>query len=244
MNQLIARSSTSTDWPEQALPQAWIERLFEKMLCEYGAKFSNQWGALDPHTLKRHWAQRLAGLTAEQLRAGLEALERHEWPPTLPEFVKLCKPALDPLRAYHEALSGFIARDRGQVGDWSHPAIYYAACRIGRVTLEQTEYRQIRERWEMVLADVLAEGSWETITAPDLQVGLSASPERVQQALAELRCLRETFQPKGGIGWAEKIIARHESGDAKVTPAMLDNARAVLGRQAVTEGEPDAPAEV
>lgn len=243
MNHLTHKSSTSTEWPEQALPQEWVERLFEKMLYEYGAKFSNQWGGLRPEQMLRHWAVRLYGLTRAELKTGMAALEGREWPPTVPEFVKLCKPAVDPLRAYHEALAGLAAREHGEVGQWSHPAIFHAAVRIGRHTLQTSEWRHIRERWEQVLADVLAEGSWEEVKAPPLRIGLSASRDAVDRALAQLRALGATMQPKNGTGWANKVIARHAAGDQRVTPAMLECAQQALARTPGAGAEAaDAPA--
>ncbi|MGZ8317568.1 MAG: hypothetical protein ACXWVD_00565 [Telluria sp.] len=255
MNHLTTRSasSTSTDWPEPALPRAWIERLFEKMLLEYGAKFTNQWGGTDPQLLKRHWAQRLYGLTGEQLATGMEALATRDWPPTLPEFVKLCCPPIDPLRAYHEALAGLAAREHGQLGHWSHPAIFHAAVRIGKSTLQNSEWRHIRERWEQVLADVLAEGSWLEVKKPDLQIGLAAATEKVADALAQLRNLGATLTPKGGVAWAHKVVERHAAGDTTVTPAMIESAHTALDRLATVtpetpetcaEGGTDAPAQV
>lgn len=48
------------------------------------------------------WRKGLAGITPEQVAAGLEAClaQGAEWPPTLPEFRKLCKPTAAP---YHQA---------------------------------------------------------------------------------------------------------------------------------------------
>lgn len=84
-------SSTSTDWPAEAIPESWIESLFQKMLFTYGAKFSDQWKGIDPSGLKRHWATELGKFKPEELKAGVARLKEHDWPPSLSQFEKMCK---------------------------------------------------------------------------------------------------------------------------------------------------------
>lgn len=84
-------SSTSTDWPKEAIPESWIESLFQKMLFTYGAKFSDQWKGIDPAGLKRHWATELGKFKPEELKAGVARLKEHDWPPSLSQFEKMCK---------------------------------------------------------------------------------------------------------------------------------------------------------
>jgi len=84
-------SRTHTD---TALPQTWVERIFEVMAASYGARFADAWRGTDPHTVKAVWARKLGALTPDQIRRGLESLEQCKFPPTLPEFVALCKQAV------------------------------------------------------------------------------------------------------------------------------------------------------
>src|SRR5579872_932889 len=116
--------SQEAAWPAGALPEKWIERLFAEMSMTYGRKFTDQWGGQDPHALKRFWATKLAGFTGEELKRGVATLQLREWPPTLPEFVKLCRPSVDVLAAYYEAVAGVTERAKGNMGEWSHPAIF------------------------------------------------------------------------------------------------------------------------
>ena len=98
-----------------------------EMRLMYGAKFGQQWQGLTPRELKDSWDQKLTGMTEAEIRAGLVACLSRDWPPTVPEFLRLCRPWLNPEVAYHEAVHGMSCRRRGEMGNWSHPAIYWAA---------------------------------------------------------------------------------------------------------------------
>ena len=71
-------------------------RLIAKMRALYGRKFDQQWQGVDPQTLAETFADGLQGLTAAELACGVNALMRHDWPPTVPEFRRMCQP-VDPL---------------------------------------------------------------------------------------------------------------------------------------------------
>lgn len=132
----------------------------------YGAKFAQQWEGLTPRELKDSWNQKLSGLTEAQVRRGLTACVTREWPPTLPEFLKLCCPWLIPELAYHEAVRGVSARRRGETGDWSHPAVYWAAVGVSTVDLLNSNYGAIKTRWERTLTEELSKGAWLDIPPP------------------------------------------------------------------------------
>lgn len=132
----------------------------------YGAKFAQQWEGLTPRELKDSWNQKLAGLSEAHVRRGLMACLTREWPPTLPEFLKLCCPWLTAELAYHEAVRGLSARRRGESGVWSHPAVYWAAVGVSTVDLLNSNYGAIKVRWERTLSEELSKGSWPDIPPP------------------------------------------------------------------------------
>jgi hypothetical protein len=132
----------------------------------YGAKFAQQWEGLTPRELKDSWNQKLAGLDEPQVRRGLMACLAREWPPTLPEFLKLCCPWLTPEVAYHEAVRGMSARRRGESGCWSHPAVYWAAVGVSTVDLLNSNYGSMKVRWERTLSEELGKGAWPEIPPP------------------------------------------------------------------------------
>lgn len=69
-----------------------VVRMTQKMRAIYGRKFDQQWEKISPSELVDVFQQATADLTAEELRRGFAALMSREWPPTVPEFVKLCRP--------------------------------------------------------------------------------------------------------------------------------------------------------
>jgi len=78
----------------KALPGEWVERIFQIMAANYGARFADAWRGVDAETVKAVWAKKLGALKPEQIRRGIAQLEQCKFPPTLPEFVALCKQAV------------------------------------------------------------------------------------------------------------------------------------------------------
>lgn len=94
MNAPATQNATSQA-SHSALPERFIERIFSEMLAMYGAKFSDLWRSADIAEVKAMWAKKLAGFesTPSVFRAALDALEDRPFPPTLPEFLSLCREA-------------------------------------------------------------------------------------------------------------------------------------------------------
>jgi hypothetical protein len=220
-------SSTSTS----ALPEAWVEHLFERMLLEYGKRFGDQWAQCDMDKLIAHWAAELAGYSGAELKRGVDALATRDWPPTLPEFKRMCRPPIDPMRAYYEAVAGVQARFAGEFGTWSHPAIYWAAMPMA-VELREQAFSAVKARWETALAEQLGRGEWEEIPKPMLQLsapGMAAtSSAKAREAIKQL-VGQVVHKPADGDpkGWAQRILDRAAAGQ-KVTPTMLSMAREAL----------------
>ncbi len=61
------------------------------MAANYGARFADAWRGADTQAVKAVWAKKLGELTPAQIRRGIEGLEQCRFPPTLPEFVALCR---------------------------------------------------------------------------------------------------------------------------------------------------------
>ncbi|MBU9403545.1 hypothetical protein KTE13_27770 [Burkholderia multivorans] len=81
------------DWPLGALPQHWVEALFSKMAAFYGSRFAAMWTGVNVVEVQKAWAVELGKLSREQLKAGSDNLTALPKPPTLPEFVSLCRQA-------------------------------------------------------------------------------------------------------------------------------------------------------
>ncbi|WP_180100563.1 hypothetical protein [Achromobacter mucicolens] len=206
----------------------------------YGAKFAQQWEGLTPRELKNSWNQKLAGLDEAQVRRGLTACLAREWPPTLPEFVKLCCPWTTPELAYHEAVRGMSARKRREIGIWSHPAVYWAAVGISTVDLLGSTYGSIKARWERTLSDELAKGAWPDI--PEPRQALPAPGQTLAtkvEAAAALKKMREneTLDParRNARRWIEKWDERIGKGEQPTSAiaAMLKRAKGEISEVSV-----------
>lgn len=93
------RGEISPERPS-VLTEAWIGRIFGRMEDFYGARFLDAWRGTDLARVKATWAEKLAGFadTPERIGFALNALEHHKFPPTLPEFLALCRSAPAPFR--------------------------------------------------------------------------------------------------------------------------------------------------
>lgn len=83
---------------QSALPDAWIDRLFDRLEAAYGSKWLNMWGNTSLLNVKSLWAEKLAGFAGnpKALAYALDCLDEHPFPPTLPEFLSLCRKAPKP----------------------------------------------------------------------------------------------------------------------------------------------------
>jgi hypothetical protein len=68
---------------------AWLWR---KMMFVYGARFLDMWEGVDVNEMQITWSEALRGIPRDAIQRGIGALYRTRHPPTLPEFIDLCKP--------------------------------------------------------------------------------------------------------------------------------------------------------
>lgn len=180
------RSSTSP----QPLPTSWIERLFDRLSGFYGSKFGDLWRGCDIDSVKRTWAEALAGYSPEEIKHGLEACLSRVFPPTLPEFLMLCRQPIDFEASFCEACEQLRQRENGN-DKWSHPAIYWAAVTVGHFDMRNATWGGIKARWTAVLQAELDKREWpeipprrEALPAP----GKSSVPqEEAQRRIAEIQ---------------------------------------------------------
>lgn len=80
-------------WPEHWLRKPWAHALHGKFRMLYMTRFTSCFP--DQETIDdwcEVWAEALAGLEGEQIKAGLEySRDHHNWPPTCAEFKAACK---------------------------------------------------------------------------------------------------------------------------------------------------------
>lgn len=220
---------------KQKLPtsQTPIDFLFSQLHGMYGNQFLDKFrsghviNGLDTgiENAKQLWGDKLheRGFTLKDAKAGLAACEvKHKtYPPTQPEFFDLCRPSVDPLVAYYEAVEGLNSRDRGEVGTWTHPAIYFACIRVSAWDMKTQTYSQVRTRWENALSDELKKTSWPEIKAPEVpKLALSydgmdrdAANNFIEQASETIKTPGKKIDHKR---WAKKLVARNDAGDKTV----------------------------
>lgn len=219
--------STSTN----SIPDSWIEKLFERMVGLYGNKFLDMWGKTDLLQVKTIWAQELGKLTREEIAKGANSLINQEWCPTLPQFIKLCRPAIDFTAAYYEALNGVLAREKGDKGEWSHPAIFWASTKIGAFDFKNQNYTTIKSRWEKALQDELAKGAWKDI--PEAMIALpapvsQATKDIADKYLAETNVIKDQESKTDHKAWAKRILQRQKDGDKTLLQIQITMARQAL----------------
>lgn len=176
-----------------ALPEPWIERLFSRFEAMYGAKFADAWRGCNLQRVKAVWAEELGGYSRDELAAGVAACLTKDWPPTLPEFLKLCRPHVDFTAALLEAVEQ-MARRESDSDRWSHPAIYWAAVKIGSYELSRKTVKELELEWRKAFSDQLAIGHWPEIPkrapalpAPGQTHSREVGRETVQAMLARLK---------------------------------------------------------
>ncbi len=186
---------------EQQQPQL-VERVFERLAAMYGGKLADLWRGCDMACVKQTWAAALAGYRHDEIRRGLQGCLTRPWPPTLPEFLSLCRPPVDPETAYREAVEQILRRDDG-MDQWSHPAIYWTAARVTAHDLLGSSWIGIKARWTAALSEELAKGGWPEV--PPRRPALVAPGQtltsreegkrRCAEILAWLRAGRATERP-------------------------------------------------
>ena len=95
MNNLLAPAKSTSPVSANELPSTWIDKLFNKFEDFYGAKWANQYGGFPVARVKKTWAEELAGFAdkGDAISQALQAQKGNPFPPTLPEFLMLCREA-------------------------------------------------------------------------------------------------------------------------------------------------------
>ncbi|AOJ10356.1 hypothetical protein [Burkholderia mayonis] len=84
-------SSSSELWPQDGVPEHWVNELFKRMGRMWGNAFLEKWPQDDLRGVKIEWARGLRKLSTSELKAGVDSLLTLKFPPSLPEFYGLCK---------------------------------------------------------------------------------------------------------------------------------------------------------
>lgn len=108
-------SRSADGWPQNAVPESWVNELFRRMSRMWGNAFIDKWPAEDLDGVKVEWAKGLRKLSNAELKAGVDALMTQKFPPSLPDFYALCKMRRLVEAASQPALSDFTRADPNEV---------------------------------------------------------------------------------------------------------------------------------
>ncbi len=127
--------------------------LFEKLAFYYPGKWQQCFKSeAELKNWMIGWAEELEErkVTFDEAKLGLgQCIKLYkDWPPTFPQFLEACRPSLDYEAAFHEAIEQMHLRGEGR-DEWSNPAIYHAAVRIGMDM--NNPYAYLKTRWKTEL---------------------------------------------------------------------------------------------
>ncbi|MFY2060169.1 replication protein P [Achromobacter xylosoxidans] len=156
-----------------------IDHLWNRLSGTYGGRWLKDFP--DEQSIenwKQAWAEAFdeERLTPQDVAEGLRTCRRMspDWPPSVGEFIRACRPDLEPEVAFHKAAAGMVARHNGEQGHWPHPAIFWAAVEVGAHDMQHCSYATMKARWERTLNEVLARGEWKPV--PTIAKALAAPP--------------------------------------------------------------------
>lgn len=129
-----------------------VEALFSELAAIYGARFADMWRNTDVVHVKAVWAGALAGLKVGEVRLGLIGCRKKPWPPTLPEFLLLCRAEPDYESLFVEAQLQTWQRTRGK-DVWADPMLFWAAYDFGFYELKVASWQMAKTRWMRIVAE-------------------------------------------------------------------------------------------
>lgn len=224
--------------PNKALDgMALIDHLFNRL----DGAYPNRWRAAFPNDRAiQNWRETWSdafneeGITPSEIKSALSNCRKmYEWPPSLTEFIKACRPVIDPSVAYHEAVAGVQARERGELGKWSCPAVYWASVKIGAHDLKNMSFSAIKTRWEAAFRDALINGNSDPVPMPvkALPAPEPLSREEASKRMQELSATDAVKTPTDKTdhkAWARKILQRIADKDKTITAVQAHYAKQAL----------------
>lgn len=219
------------------VPHAKLEgiSLMDHLFGRLNGMYPNKWRAnfrdeQAIHDWKAAWAEAFDedGITPQDVAAGIKNCRRmYDWPPSLVEFLKACRPSLDAETAFHVAVKGMAARRKGEVGTWPHPAVFWAAAEIGQYDMLAQSWQTLKSRWSAAYSVQLSSRSWGEIPVPAAALPAPgqtvASKDQVDAGIKAMAAaaIEKTRDPKV---WARKILANPKGR----SPSVVSMAKRVL----------------
>ncbi|KVW92625.1 hypothetical protein [Thiobacillus denitrificans] len=203
-----------------------MERIFRLMENRYGAKWPDSFGGIERERMRQAWGEELADYAGDEIKRGLDASVARNpvWPPTVGEFMALCRPLPDARADFAEAREQMALRMRGEGADrWSRPQVYWAAVAIGNYDLQTFGWEPLRHRWENALAGA------KSSPVPEWKAPLYALPKPGEQGVTRedarerisgvavgltLKNGRGGDAAEPGKAWAVELLRREAAGES------------------------------
>lgn len=129
-----------------------IDSLFAQFEPLYGARLADMWRGSDIARVKEVWREALYGFRVGEVKAGLLACRAKPWPPTLPDFLLMCRPPADVEELFIVAQDQLSRRAFGE-DVWPCKAVYWAAVDYGFFQLRMHAWQTAKPRWTRVLIE-------------------------------------------------------------------------------------------
>jgi hypothetical protein len=182
-----------------------MDHLYNRMEGMYPQRWkANFPSATSIQNWRESWAEAFEDerITPQDIAAGLKACrKRHDWPPSLPEFIRACKPPVD----YETLFSG--AAVSVSTGKWENRLAYWATQSVGSFEVRNEPYVRMKTRWTKAIDELLEDGELpeippgrEALPAPGKQ---SISKEEAAMRVNELGLDPKRKEPKA---WARMIL--------------------------------------
>lgn len=216
-----------------------IDHLWNRLSGTYGGRWLKDFPDMQSiENWKEAWAEAFdeERLTPQDVAEGLRTCRRMspDWPPSVGEFIRACRPDLEPEVAFHKAAAGMVARHNGEQGQWPHPAIFWAAVEVGAHDMQHCSYATMKARWERTLNEVLARGEWKPV--PAIVKALPAPPVTAAgraQAEEQMRKIGATgIMDQSGRdplrGWKRIIAETQDPKGRRYSPGVVAMAHNAL----------------
>lgn len=174
---------------QRVLPDSWVERIFDRMQGLYGSLWVDRWRSgemverggmqFDRGVMlaKATWAQELGGFAEkpERIAKALECCRNRNLPPTLPEFLQLCRdqyediPALPAPTMSREEVAPRVAELAAKVAAPKTDMIAWAK------TPPKSEFR---DRWANAICECVERGDsrFRKVLAEHIKAGVIDGP--------------------------------------------------------------------
>lgn len=212
------------------LQESAIQRLFSRMGRMYLTKWTHSFkGDQDIKNWALEWSQEFVrhGIAPQMVMTAIErcVVEYVDWPPSLPQFIAMCRPKVDYEQAFHDAVRQMHKRQLADPADpdhWPMPAVYWAAVDFGQYELRQASYGQAAARWKRLLDKRMQDGC----PAVPAYVPQLAAPARNAEGVAITAAEAKASALAAMSGLAGRASSRE---------LAIRKARSILDRQAAGE---------